>query len=55
MKRVKATAMGMVMHMPSTMGGEIQTIMAKEPTTVTRLVRICTRSAERQVVTTSMS
>ena len=53
--RVKQTARGTVTNRITVMGGEMMHIIKKEPTTVTMLVMICTRSEERLVVTTSMS
>ena len=55
MYRVYSTARGMVTSVTSTRGGQMTTIMMKEPVTVTRLVRMLTMSAEIQVLTTSMS
>ena len=54
-ERVKRMDAGTVTAMHATSGGEMTSIIASEPATVTRPVRICTRSAEMHVVTTSMS
>ena len=48
-------AIGTVTNTHTVICGEIMHIMRNEPTTVTMLVRICTRSAEMLIVTTSTS
>ena len=55
MYRVNPTARGTVTKRQRVMGGEMMHIIKREPTTVTTLVIIWTRSEERLVVTTSMS
>ena len=52
---VNATDSGTVTTNTSTSVGEIRTIIANAPTTVITLVRICTRSLDREVLTVSMS
>ena len=47
--------MGMVKAKIISSGGEMVTIMAKLPTTVIRLERICVRSVERDAPTVSTS
>ncbi len=55
MNRVKSTESGTVTANTSTNSGEIRIIMLSAPATVMTLVKICTRSLEREVLTVSMS
>ena len=55
MWRVNSMDTGMVNTMHTTSGGDMMSIIIKLPSTVTRLVTICTTSVERLTVTTSMS
>ena len=52
---VKATEAGTVTSAARDRGGEIRTIMARAPTTVTTLVRIAVTSVAMQVLITSTS
>ena len=55
MYRVNRMAAGMVGSIQITRGRDVTHIIRKAPTTVTTLVRICTTSVERLVLTTSTS
>ena len=52
---VNSTDTGTVTANTSTSTGEMRIIMMSAPATVIRLVRICTRSLDSEVLTVSMS